>query len=121
MITRLENRWNQWEQLLLLLSLVLQPQYRLSLFNDNILNLSYTHFGQWINYYYQVWFGVIPQHILREYLSYQRKVYPFDMQTFNQLGGDIIDFWDLAKGQALELSHFALHLYGICVNSTSVE
>jgi hypothetical protein len=43
------------------------------------------------------------------------------MQTFNQLGGDIIDFWDLAKGQALELSRFALHLYGICVNSASVE
>jgi hypothetical protein len=54
MITRLENRWNQWEQPLLLLSLVLHPQYRLSLFNDNILNLSYTHFGQWINDYYQV-------------------------------------------------------------------
>jgi hypothetical protein len=43
------------------------------------------------------------------------------MQTFNQLGGNIIDFWDLAKGQALELSRFALHLYGICVNSASVE
>jgi hypothetical protein len=105
----------------LLLSLVLHPQYRLSLFNENILNLTYTHFGQWINYYYQVWFGVTPQHILREYLFYQRKVYPFDMQTFNQLGGNIIDFWDLAKGQALELSRFALHLYGICVNSASVE
>ncbi|GES91434.1 hypothetical protein RCL_jg19424.t1 [Rhizophagus clarus] len=32
-------------------------QYCLSLFNNNIPNLSYTHFGQWINYYYQVWFG----------------------------------------------------------------
>ena len=32
-----------------------------------------------------------------------------------------MDFWDLAKGQASELSRFALHLYGICVNSASVE
>jgi hypothetical protein len=40
MITRLKNRWNQWEQPLLLLSLVLHPQYRLSLFNDNIPNLT---------------------------------------------------------------------------------
>ncbi|GBB93090.1 hypothetical protein RclHR1_21030002 [Rhizophagus clarus] len=29
--------------------------------------------------------------------------------------------WDLAKGDAPELSQFALHLYGICVNSASVE
>src|SRR5215208_5169811 len=33
MITRLERRWNQWEQPLLLLSLVFHPQYRTSLFN----------------------------------------------------------------------------------------
>ena len=32
-----------------------------------------------------------------------------------------MDFWDLAKGQAPELSQFALHLHGICVNSASVE
>ena len=76
MINRLERRWNQWEQPLLLLSLVFHPQYRVSLFNNNIQNLSYTHFGQWVNYYYQVWFNMIPQRILREYLSYQREVYP---------------------------------------------
>ena len=58
MITRLERRWNQWEQPLLLLSLVFHPQYRTSLFNSNIQNLSYTHFGQWVNYYYQVWFNM---------------------------------------------------------------
>jgi hypothetical protein len=121
MISRLERRWKQWEQPLLLLSLVLHPQYRLTLFNNNIRNLSYTHFGQWINYYFQVWFDVLPQHILREYLSYQREIYPFDISTFNQLGENIMDFWDLAKGQAPELSQFALHLYGICVNSASVE
>jgi hypothetical protein len=121
MIVRLERRWSQWEQPLLLLSLVLHPQYRISLFNKNIQNLSYTHFGQWVNYYYQVWFNTIPQRILREYLSYQREVYPFDMQTFDQLGRNIIDFWDSAKGEAPELSRLALHLYGICVNSASVE
>lgn len=121
MITRLERRWNQWEQPLLLLSIVLHPQYRLTLFNNGIPNLSYTHFGQWINYYFQVWFNTVPQSILREYLSYQREMYPFDMSTFNQLNGNIIDFWDLARGQAPELSRFALYMYGICVNSASVE
>ena len=105
----------------MLLSLVLHPQYHLTLFNNNIRNLSYTHFGQWINYYFQVWFDTLPQYILREYLSYQREAYPFDIATFNQFGGNIMDFWDSAKGQAPELSRFALHLYGICVNSASVE
>jgi hypothetical protein len=120
MITRLQHRWNQWEQPILLLSLVLHPQYHLSLFNK-VPNLSYTYFGQWINYYYQVWFNSPPQHILHEYLLYQREKYPFDLQTFNQLNENIMDFWDLAEGQAPELSRFALHLYGICVNSASVE
>src|SRR3954454_14229953 len=47
MITHLERRWNQWEQPLLLLSLVFHPQYHVLLFNKEIQNLSYTHFGQW--------------------------------------------------------------------------
>ena len=102
-------------------SLVLHPQYRLTFFNNNIQTLSYTHFGQWISYYFRVWFDTSPHHILREFLSYQREMYPFDIQTFNQLDGNIIDYWDLAKGQTPELSRFALHLYGTCVNSASVE
>lgn len=121
MISRLERRWKQWEQPLLLLSLILHPQYNISFFNNNLPNLSFTHFGQWINYYYQVWFGTPPRRILREYLLYQRKKYPFDLSTFNQLDENIMDFWDSAKGVAPELSCFALHLYGICVNSASVE
>jgi hypothetical protein len=63
----------------------------------------------------------MPKHILKEYLLYQRKTYPFDIQIFNQLSENIMDFWEMVKGQSPELSHFALHLYGICVNSASVE
>ncbi|GBB94004.1 hypothetical protein RclHR1_22700003 [Rhizophagus clarus] len=44
MITCIERHWNQWEQSLLLLSLVFHPQYHISLFNKNIQNLSYTLF-----------------------------------------------------------------------------
>ena len=121
MVTRLKSRWKQWEQPLLLLALVLHPKYRVFKFNKNIANLTYTHFGQWINYYFNVWFEKLPTKILREYLHYQREIYPFDIATFNQLGCDIIDFWDSAKGQAPELSEFALHLFGIYVNAASVE
>nr|CAG8610000.1 474_t:CDS:2 [Entrophospora candida] len=121
MINRLEKRWNKFEQPLLLLSLVLHPQYRTSLFKNTTNNLSYTYFGQWINYYYQAWFGTPPIRILREYLLYQKKAYPFDMKTFSQLDCEVVDFWDLAKGEAPELSKLALHLHGICINSASVE
>ncbi|GBC34060.2 ribonuclease H-like domain-containing protein [Rhizophagus irregularis DAOM 181602=DAOM 197198] len=64
-------------------------------FNSSAKNISYTHFGQWLIYYYQAWFNETPKRILRDYLSYQRL--------------------------APELSKLALHLFGICVNAASVE
>lgn len=121
MVTRLENRWSQWEQPLLLLSLVLHPKYRLSKFSSNISGLSYTHFGQWICYYYFAWFEETPTHILREFLSYQRETFPFNKTTYDQFDENIIDFWDSARGLTPELSRLALQLFGICVNSASVE
>ena len=121
MVNRLENRWFQWEQLLLLLSLVLHPNYQLSKFSSSISDLSYTHFGQWLNYYYYLWFGETPKRILREFLSYQREVFPFDKETYSQFDKNVIDFWESARGLAPELSRLALQLFGICVNSASVE
>lgn len=121
MITRLESRWAQWEQPLLLLSIILHPRYRISKFNPLARNVSYTHFGQWLVYYYQAWFNEMPKKILREYLSYQRKLFPFNFETYNQFEENIIDFWESARGLAPELSRLALHLFGICVNAASVE
>ena len=91
MIICLQTRWAQWEQPLLLLSFVLHPKYHLSKFS-NSLKLSYTYFGQWLGYYYQVWFEKLPTSILREYLSYQREVFPFDHNTYIQFNENIIDF-----------------------------
>jgi hypothetical protein len=121
MVTRLESRWEQWEQPLILLSIILHPKYRDSKFKSTTKKLSYSHFAQWLNYYYQAWFNEMPQKILREYLSYQRMSFPFNPDTYNQFEGNIIDFWDSAKGLAPELSRFALQLFGICVNAASVE
>lgn len=121
MLARLENRWAQWEQPLLLLSFVLHPKYRLSKFFLCAAGLSYTHFSQWLYYYYNVWFEETPTRILREFLSYQREAFPFNKETYDQFDSNIIDFWDSAKGLAPELSHLALQLFRICVNSASVE
>ena len=40
---RLERRWNDWEQPLLLLSCLLHPEYRMKQFKDNV-NINYTTF-----------------------------------------------------------------------------
>ena len=63
----------------------------------------------------------MPKRILREYLSYQREIFPFNPETYNQFEENIMDFWESAKGLAPELSQLALHLFGICVNAASVE
>lgn len=58
---------------------------------------------------------------MRDFLLYQRKEFPFDYETYNQFKENIVDFWDSAKGLAPELSRLALQLFGICINSASVE
>ena len=57
MIKRLEKRWTQWEQPLLLLSFVLHPHYGVETFHSTAKHVTYTDFRQWINYYYEVWFN----------------------------------------------------------------
>ncbi|CAB4430175.1 unnamed protein product [Rhizophagus irregularis] len=59
--------------------------------------------------------------ILQDYLLYQREIFPFNPKIYNQFEENIIDFWESAKGLAPELSRLALQLFGICVNTTSVE
>ena len=41
LLKKLENRWKQWEQPLLLLAFLLHPLYRNSKFNSNASNLSF--------------------------------------------------------------------------------
>ncbi|PKK57973.1 hypothetical protein RhiirC2_857993 [Rhizophagus irregularis] len=92
-----------------------------SKFNSSAKNISYTYFGQWLIYYYQAWFNETPKEILHDYLLYQRKLFPFNSETYNQFEKNIIDFWESTKGLAPELLKLAFHLFGICVNATSVE
>ena len=52
LLFRLENRWSNWEQPLLLLSCLLHPEYRIHQFKNNS-DINYTLFGKWLIYYYQ--------------------------------------------------------------------
>lgn len=121
MVDRLEKRWVQWEQPLLLLSFILHPHYNVNMFHPTAWRVTYTDFGQWLNYYYEIWYNVRPKSILLEFIKFKKEKYPFDSLTVEQFGDDIMNFWESCSGYTPELSRFALHLYGICVNATSVE
>ncbi|CAG8727004.1 3961_t:CDS:2 [Cetraspora pellucida] len=86
-----EDFSDHMEQLLLLLSLGLHPNYQLSKFSSKI-----------------------PKRILCEFLLYQREVFPFNKETYSQFDKNIIDFWESARGLTPELSRLALQLFGIC-------
>ncbi|PKB94325.1 hypothetical protein RhiirA5_404857 [Rhizophagus irregularis] len=109
MIGKLESRWAQYEQPLLFLLIVLHPKYRISKFNSSNKKISYTHFEQWLIYYYQAWFNEMPTRIFRDYLSYQRELFPFNPEIYNQFEENIIDFWEsalmqLQKRKEIEIS-----------------
>ncbi|GET01130.1 ribonuclease H-like domain-containing protein [Rhizophagus clarus] len=117
----LEKWWSQWEQPLLLLSFILHPKYRLTYFNSTIENLSFTTLERYLTYYYKAWFQKRPTQLLVDFKNYRQKNEPFDDKTFNQFGNDVFKFWKYVEGDYKELAGVALRIFGICVNSASIE
>lgn len=120
LLFRLENRWHDWEQPLLLLSCLLHPEYRMHQFQNN-LNINYTSFGKWLMYYYQAWFKKKSTSILRELDDFRLEKYPFDNNTYKQFNGDVWKYWCFIEPCTTELGLVACRLFGICVNAASVE
>ncbi|PKY29610.1 hypothetical protein RhiirB3_530594 [Rhizophagus irregularis] len=90
MIGRLESRWAQWEQPLLLLSVVLiKFQNSIPLLKRFLIHILVL---RWLVYYYQALFNEMTTRILRDYLSYQREFFLFNPETYNQFEENIIDF-----------------------------
>jgi hypothetical protein len=121
MCERIEARWYEWEQPLLILAFVLHPEYKLTKFRDTTSNLTWTHIGQWLKYYYQAWFDTPSVSILAELIKYKRGEDPYDHNSFLQFKNNLVDFWESTIGIGPELAQIAIHIYGICVNSASVE
>lgn len=119
LVTRLEKRWKEWEQPLLLLSCLLHPDYRMKLFNNTTIN--YATMGSWLIYYYNVWMGKQPKCILKELDNYRLEIYPFNSDTWDQFDGDIYRYWCFACTSTSELGFVACRIFGICVNAASVE
>ncbi|GBB85266.1 hypothetical protein RclHR1_11820007 [Rhizophagus clarus] len=121
MVERMEKCWKQWEQPLLILSVVLHPSYKLSKFHTSISNLSLTNLGKWLKYYYEAWFGSKPRTVLAEFVQYIKELDPYDDNSFTQFQGRLVDFWEFTSGIGPELAKIAIRIHGICVNFASVE
>jgi hypothetical protein len=118
LISRLERRWRDWEQPLLILACLLHPDYRMEKFNTNI---NYTNFGPWLAYYYQAWFGKEAKCILKEFDDFRLKKYPFDTATWNQFLSNIYHYWSFTAASTEELGLVANRIFGICTNAAAVE
>lgn len=122
MLLRLERRWAQWEQPLLILSWLLHPNYGLKKLNIHLNGLSAPLLGRWAVYYYTNWFSARPENILLELEDFLANNSPFDTIPFNQFHDDVIKYWSFVKRRThKELANLALRLFGICINSASVE
>ena len=121
MIKRLEKRWKSWEQPLLLLSLVLHPKYRLKKFNPDLESINFVVMGTWLGYHYKAWTFNKPTRLLSEFESYRIKQAPFDDETYEQFGGDILGYWYYCSTKCKELGFIGTKIFSICVNSASVE
>ena len=92
MLMRLEKRWNQWEQPLLILSWLLHPSYGLEKLNIQLPGLSAPNLAKWLVYYYTNWFGTKPTNILLNLEDYLSKNSPFNLVSFDQFNGDILKY-----------------------------
>ncbi len=121
MIDRLENRWKEWEQPLLLLSYLLHPEYKMEQFNNSVSNINYSEFGKWLMYYYRAWSGKEPKYILCEFDDFWLGKFPFDLESYRQFNNDIWRYWCYVSVSTNELGLVACRIFGICVNAASVE
>ncbi|CAG8800651.1 2277_t:CDS:1, partial [Dentiscutata erythropus] len=120
-ILRLEQRWKQWEQPLLLLAFLLNSSIRDTWFRTNTDNLNFTYLAQFITYYYKVWFEYQLTCILLEFEKYRKYEYSFDHSTYKQFKENILKFWEFVSPSTKELGPLPVRLFGICVNAASVE
>src|SRR2546430_12266453 len=94
MVERLEACWNKWEQPLLILSIVLHPQYKMEKFQVTNNFLTWTHIGKWLKYYYHAFFNSRSSSIVAEMILYKQGDNPYDFETFLQFKGNLVYYLD---------------------------
>ncbi|EXX53549.1 hypothetical protein RirG_242890 [Rhizophagus irregularis DAOM 197198w] len=121
LLKKLEKRWSDWEQPLLLLAFLLYPGYRIDKFNPEIETLSFPHLGKWVTYYYCAWFNEDPTVILVELEAYRQKKYPYNDATSQQFNNNVLEFWNYVRGYSKELYRVAERIFSIAVTTASLE
>jgi len=122
-LIKLQKRWEQWEQPILILSWLLHPAYKANYFIEpSKSQISYLHLGKWLVYYYKAWTGNDPKSILMEFDDFsQGTKYPFDDASVAQFGNDIHKYWCWVRNAYPEIGTVGARLFGICINAASVE
>ncbi|CAG8679568.1 22159_t:CDS:2, partial [Cetraspora pellucida] len=87
------------EQLLIILSFALHPEFKLTKFNSIVANLSWIHNEQWLKYYYEAWFNYKLVSILGKLIKYKHETDPYNMESFKHFKRNLIDFWKSTEGQ----------------------
>ena len=121
MLDRLQKRWQNWEQPLLLLSWLLHPKYKMTKFKNNIQNLNHVYLSKGLVFYYEAWSKSKSKSILREFENFQKSLYPFNEEIVSQFENNILNFWEYVHPLAKELAFVAQRIFAICVNAASVE
>ena len=122
-LNRLQKRWEQWEQPLLILFWFLHSAYKANYFTESLKSkISYLHLGKWLVYYYKAWTGNDPTTILTEFDDFsQGTEYPFNNESVAHFGNDIHKYWCWVRSAYPEIGTVGARLFGICVNAASVE
>jgi hypothetical protein len=66
--------------------------HKLRKFCTTTLNLTWIYIGQWLKYYYKVWFSSKSILILAKLIKYKRGEDPYNMDSFKQFNRNLIDF-----------------------------
>nr|CAG8525534.1 857_t:CDS:2 [Entrophospora candida] len=121
MLSRLERHWSIWEQPILILSFWLHPSYRTEKFDPNIVSRLSFSLKSWLIYYYDSWFNEKSTSILFEFEKYNQMKFPYSNDIFNQYKRNLLLYWSSLSRDNNELAKLACHVFGMCVNSASVE
>ncbi|CAG8827262.1 304_t:CDS:2, partial [Cetraspora pellucida] len=117
-IIETNNFWDQIKDLVKILT----SYCKMSQFRATATNISYSTFGNWLNYYYRAWAGQEPKCILREFNNFHLKNSPFNDKTYQQFEDeDALSYWCYVKNATNELGLVAYRIFDICVNAASVE
>jgi len=121
MLDRLQKRWQNWEQPLLLLSWLLHPKYNMTKFKNNIQNLNHVYLSKWLVFYYEAWSKSKSKSILCKFENFRKSLYPFNEEIVSQFENNILNFWEYVYPLAKELAFVVRQIFAICVNAASVE